>query len=152
MNRSATIAAIGGAVAAPGDRERQAEAVADFIRRAADYRWVGVYDVDDEIRIIGWSGAGPPAYPQFPRTEGLTGAAVADGVTVVANDVANDPRYLEAFGDTRAEIIVPVVVDGVVRGTIDVESSVPDVFADDDRTFLEQCAAAALPLWTSRDD
>ena len=123
--------------------------MADAIRRAGDYRWVGVYDVGEtEIRIVAWSGGGPPAYPAFPRTQGLSGAAVAGARTVVANDVANDPRYLEAFGDTRAEIIVPVVVDGTVRGTIDVESATPNAFARADEEFLETCAAAALPLWS----
>jgi GAF domain-containing protein len=143
-----TLTAIARAAAGTHERERRAADVADAIRRSGDYRWVGVYDVDDtEIAIVAWSGAGPPAYPRFARTQGLSGAAVASGQTVVANDVAGDPRYLEAFGDTRAEIIVPVSVDGVVRGTVDVESAVADAFTRRDQEFLEQCAAAAAPLW-----
>jgi putative methionine-R-sulfoxide reductase with GAF domain len=143
------VAAITGALATAGSRAEAARAVADAVRAAGGYRWVGVYDVDErEVAIIAWSGDGPPAHPRFPRTNGLTGAAVASGETVVVNDVASDPRYLDAFGDTRAEIIVPVTgTDGVVRGTIDVESDVAGAFAADDQAFLEACARAARPLW-----
>ena len=44
--------------------------------------------------------------------------------------MAEDPRYLTAFGSTQSEIIVPVV-DSAKRkvvGTIDVESEEKDTF------------------------
>jgi L-methionine (R)-S-oxide reductase len=144
-----TVAVITRAVERGGSRTDAARIVAEAVRAARGYRWVGVYDVDaSEVAIIAWSGAGPPAHPRFARTQGLTGAAVASGETVVANDVASDPRYLDAFGDTRAEVIVPVRgTDGVVRGTIDVESDVAHAFSAGDVAFLEACARAARPLW-----
>ena len=144
-----TLAEIVRVVAAAGPRRDAAQRIAEAIRRARDYRWVGVYDVEaHEVAIIAWSGAGPPAHARFARTQGLTGAAVASAQTVVVNDVADDPRYLDAFGDTRAEIIVPVVSgDGAVCGTIDVESDVAGAFTADDRAFLESCARMARPLW-----
>jgi putative methionine-R-sulfoxide reductase with GAF domain len=149
ISRSDALTEIAEAATSQRRREIRAAAIANTIRRSGDYRWVGIYDVDDEeIAILAWSGVGPPAFPRFARTEGLSGAAAATGQTVVVNDVAGDPRYLEAFGDTRAEIIVPVSsAEEVVRGTIDVESAVPNAFGPDDQLFLEQCAAAALPLW-----
>src|ERR687885_1431279 len=83
------------------DRERRAASVADIIRDAGHYRWVGLYDVgDQEIVNLAWSGAGAPAHPRFSRFRGLSGAAVASAMTVVSNDVAHDPRYLTAFPDT----------------------------------------------------
>jgi L-methionine (R)-S-oxide reductase len=138
------------AVVAADSRRDGARQVADLIRRARDYRWVGVYDVEaHEVAIIAWSGAGQPSHPRFARTRGLTGAAVATAQTVVVNDVAADPRYLDAFGDTRAEIIVPVVSGaGDVCGTIDVESDVAGAFTADDQAFLESCARIARPLWS----
>ena len=147
-DRSAAVAAIAETAVSADHREHRAAAIAEIVRRSGDYRWVGIYDVgDEEIAIVAWSGSGPPSYPRFPRTQGLSGAAAASGETVVVDDVASDPRYLEAFGDTRAEIIVPVLVDGIVRGTVDVESAIADAFGRADRAFLEQCAEAALPLW-----
>jgi GAF domain-containing protein len=131
-------------------REAKAVRIAETIRSAGDYRWVGIYEVSgEEIAVIGWSGPGGPAHPRFPVTQGLSGAAVASGETVMVGDVSKDPRYLTAFGSTRSEIIVPVVdrAGRKVVGTIDVESEQADAFSEEDRTALERCAAAVGELW-----
>jgi L-methionine (R)-S-oxide reductase len=131
-------------------REEKAARVAEAIRRACDYRWVGIYEVmEDEIANIAFDGPEAPVYPRFPITQGLSGAAVASGETVFAGDVAEDPRYLTAFGSTRSEIIVPVV-EGAKRkvvATIDVESEEKDAFSEADRSALEHCAVAVAGLF-----
>jgi GAF domain-containing protein len=92
------------------DRAAKARRIADAIRQSGNYRWVGIYEVDEqEIAAIAWSGIGTPAYPRFPVTQGLSGHAVATRSTVISNDVASDPRYLTAFGSTQSEIIVPII-------------------------------------------
>jgi putative methionine-R-sulfoxide reductase with GAF domain len=147
-DRAAILAAIARVATAAGPRPPRAASIADLIRHAGDYRWVGLYAVGEkEIAIFAWSGAGPPAHLRFPRSRGLSGVAAATKQTVVSNDVARDPRYLTAFADTGSEIIIPVSVDGAVRGTVDVESALTDAFGPGDQAFLEQCAAASLPLW-----
>ena len=109
-----------------------------------------MYEVTEtEVAILGYAGPGAPAYPRFPRTDGLTAAAVATGQAVVADDVTADPRYLTAFGSTRSEMIVPVVgADGATAlGTIDVESDRVAAFGDDERELVERVAVASLPLY-----
>ena len=133
-------------------RDVRAGGIIEAIRAARDYRWVGLYDVGaDEIAAIAWTGGDPPAHPRFPRTQGLSGSAVADKKTVFANDVAADPRYLDTLGSTRAEIIVPVLdrATGEVVGTIDVASDRTAAFDERDVDFLEACAQAAAALWNS---
>jgi len=137
-----------------GDRDRvgMAKQLAEAIRPLGDYRWVGIYDVSPEfVSVIAWSGPGGPAVPTFPVTQGLTGAAIRQRIAIVVGDVKKDQRYLTCLGSTRSEIIVPVLHPEHRRviGTIDVESDQPDAFSDEDQEILEQCAEAALPLWTS---
>jgi putative methionine-R-sulfoxide reductase with GAF domain len=69
---------------------------------------------------------------------------------VVVGDVTADERYLEALGDTRSEIIVPVLDPGGGRviGTLDVESEHRAAFGPADQRALEDAAAALLPLWS----
>jgi GAF domain-containing protein len=132
------------------DQVPKAERIAEVIRLASHYRWVGIYEVDDrEIVNIARSGAGAPTYPRFPVTRGLSGHAVASRSTVISNDVANDPRYLTAFESTRSEIIVPIIspTDGSVIGTIDVESERKNAFSEEARMALEECAHAVARLW-----
>jgi L-methionine (R)-S-oxide reductase len=142
--------AIASAVSGRAERAEKAKQVAELIRGGRNYRWVGIYDVDPEmVSIIAYSGASAPAYPQFPVTRGLTGAAIREKKTVVVGDVRSDPRYLTAFGSTLSEIIIPVVDEktGAVIGTIDVESEQANAFSLDDQNLLEQCARVAQPLW-----
>jgi GAF domain-containing protein len=131
-----------------GDRTIRAKDAAECIRLARHFHWVGLYDVTpSEICAIAWTGMTPPAYPAFPRTQGLNGAAVAEGRPVIVNDVRKDPRYLTTFGATLAEAIVPIRAGGTIVGTVDVESDRVDAFTADDERFLKECAVALASLW-----
>src|ERR687886_2904913 len=89
-------------------REAKAVRIAETIRSAGDYRWVGVYEVSaEEIVVIGWSGPGGPAHPRFPVTQGLSGAAVASRETVVAGGGRKKPPPPTAFWSPPPRIIVP---------------------------------------------
>ena len=93
------------------ERPMKGRQAAELIREARSYRWVGLYDVSaSEIAAIAWTGTTAPAYPRFPVAQGLSGAAVATRQPVIVQDVAQDPRYLTAFGSTRSEAIFPVAV------------------------------------------
>jgi L-methionine (R)-S-oxide reductase len=130
-------------------RDERARAVAAEIRAAGNYRWVGIYDVTaSEVRIIGYSGPGAPAYPTFPRDKGLTGEMLRTGQTVAVGDVKKDPNYLTAFGTTRSEMIIPVRVNDRIAGTIDVESERIDAFTDADRAALERVAQTLAPFFS----
>jgi L-methionine (R)-S-oxide reductase len=139
------------AIAARSDeRVTRAKEAADCIRIARNFHWVGLYEVtSSEIRAIAWTGSTPPAFPTFPRTSGLNGAAVATGRPVIINDVRKDPRYLTTFSASLAEAIVPVWSGTRVVGTIDVESDRVNAFSADDEQFLKQCAVILEPLWAA---
>jgi L-amino acid N-acyltransferase YncA/putative methionine-R-sulfoxide reductase with GAF domain len=128
----------------------EAERFAAGVRASGDFRWVGVYDVTpDEVILLGFSGAGPPAYPRFSSNAGLTGAAIAAGRPVVANDVASDPRYLTAFASTGSELIVPILDErSRTVGTLDVESDRRGTFGPEDVERLSAFAATMVRLFT----
>lgn len=135
------------------DRATKAKRLAEMIQKLGGYRWVGVYDVGAElVSIIAWSGPSAPEFPTFPAAKGLTSAAINEKKTLIVGDVRNDPRYLIAFGNTRSEIIVPVLDPSGERviGTVDVESEKANAFSPSDQQMIEQCAQAALPLWLLR--
>lgn len=137
------------------DRTTKASHAAQAIRAAGGYRWVGIYDVTDQlVANLAWSGPGPPAHPVFPPTQGLTSTAITTRATVLVGDITADERYLQALSDTRSEIIVPVLDpgNGRVIGTLDVESQRRAAFGPADQRALEGAAAALLPLWTIFDD
>lgn len=141
---------IQGVLATEDRRTAAAERVAELIRRRGAYRWVGIYAVeDDEIAALAWSGPQEPAHPRFPASDGLCGAAVRSRATVAVGDVTKDPRYLTTLQSTRSEIVVPIVdlATRTALGVIDVESEQLNAFSDEDRQFLEECAAALVRLF-----
>ncbi len=146
------LSALSEIVAAGGRRAAQFRGVADVIRAAGPFRWVGLYRVEwDEkmVRNIVWSGPMAPAFSSFELTKGLTGSAISLKKTVNVGSVLRDSRYLTALGSTESEIIVPVfnaIGDSVV-GTIDIESDKSNAFDSDTQDMLERCAKVIQPLW-----
>ena len=116
--------------------------MAEMIRAACDYRFVGIYKIiRGDFVIVAKTGKCPPAYPRFPITQGLAGAAVEAKQTIMVADVHKDPRYLPTFGSTQSEIVVPVMTEtGKAVGLIDVESAKLNAFTENDRDFLEHAA------------
>ena len=132
------------------ERALRARLAAEYIRAAGNYHWVGLYNVTpSHISAVAWTGTTAPAFPTFPRSQGINGAAVAAGAPVLVQDVRQDPRYLTTFGATRAEAIFPVRgPNDVVVGTIDVESDRINAFSEEDERYLQECAVALAPLWS----
>jgi L-methionine (R)-S-oxide reductase len=130
-------------------RTEGAKRVAEWIAANRGYRWVGIYEVTAmDIGMIACTGSTPPAFPRFPVSRGLCGAAVASKSTVNVGNVQEDPRCLTTFGSTRSEIIVPVFAsDSRVVGLVDVESDALNAFERADETFLADCAAVIAPLF-----
>lgn len=139
---------IAAAVAMPIKRGERARAAADVIRHGTAQRWVGIYTVTDSSVVNeAWSGPGPPAFPTFRRDRGLTAHALRAQAPALSNDVANDPRYLSNQDDSGSELILPVVRDGHVVGTLDVESNEVGAFDGASIASLELCARALSALW-----
>lgn len=133
---------LGAFMLAGGCAKKRIKEVAEMIREARDYRWVGIYKVTPkEFVILTGTGEEPPAYPRFPLTQGLCGAVLESRRAVVVGDVRKDSRYLPTFHTTRSEIIIPIVNEQKhVVGMLDAESEKTNAFGTDDRQFLERAA------------
>jgi len=111
--------------------------------RLPSYNWVGFYmldPADSAMLVLGPFHGAPTPHVRIPVTEGICGAAVAQGETVIVDDVSADPRYLACSLETRSEIVVPIRVRGKIVGEIDIDSHELRAFGAGDRRFLEQCA------------
>ena len=132
-------------------RGQKAKLIAEKIRNAKGYSWVGLYDVTEkDIHLISYAGRSEPAFTSFPNDKGLNGRANLEKRTVIVNDIDRDEDYLLTFSDTQSEIVVPVFdTNGkTVKGTIDVESEQENAFGQEDAAFLEECATSIQSLWS----
>jgi GAF domain-containing protein len=121
----------------------QTSMVEKMARSFLHFNWVGFYmldPTDDQMLVVGPYFGNPTPHVRIPVNEGICGAAVERGETVVVHDVDSDPRYLSCSIETRSEIVVPIYTGGRVVGEIDIDSHSPAAFSDDDRVFLEEVA------------
>jgi L-methionine (R)-S-oxide reductase len=112
--------------------------------RLLHYDWVGFYMLapdDRTMLVLGPFHGAPTEHVRIPVAQGICGAAVAMGETIVVDDVAADPRYLSCSIETRSEIVVPIRAHGAIVGEIDIDSHAPAAFGAKDRSFVEECAA-----------
>jgi L-methionine (R)-S-oxide reductase len=132
------------AQAATGIVAVQEFCVSRMTDRLPHYNWAGFYMLDwndPGTLVLGAFRGAPTEHVRIPVTQGICGAAVAQGNTVVIDDVAADPRYLACSLETKSEIVVPIRVAGEIVGEIDIDSHSLSAFGDEDRAFLEECAA-----------
>ena len=91
------------------ERKQKAKLIAEKIRDAKGYSWIGLYDVTKkDIHLISYAGRSEPTFISFPNDKGLNGRANLEKRTVIVNDIDRDEDYLLTFSDTQSEIVVPV--------------------------------------------
>ena len=87
--------------------------------------------------------SGLPDDPMRRLGRGIVGHVIATGETVIAPDVTHDPRYLVGRAATRSEVAVPIVVEGLPIGALNVESDRLRGYDDGDVDLLRFIADAA---------
>ena len=131
------------ASSAPTLESLQQKVVEVLSRDLAHYSWTGFYmlDPDDaDTLLLGPFVGDPTPHVRIPVTQGICGAAVASGETVIVDDVSADPRYLSCSIKTKSEIVVPIYAHGKVIGEIDIDSHDPAAFTQEDQSLLEEIA------------
>jgi len=121
-------------------------------KELSHYNWAGFYMLDPgdpKTLVLGAFVGEPTPHVRIPVSEGICGAAVASGVTVIVDDVNADPRYLSCSIRTKSEIVVPIRAYGKVEGEIDIDSHTSAAFTGADRSFLEE-AARIVGTWVEQ--
>ena len=103
--------------------------------------WAGFYRVVDGALVLG-PFIGKPACIRIAFGQGVCGAAAGTGETQLVRDVLAFPGHIACDGDSRSELVVPVVREGAVIAVIDLDSPVLARFDAEDAAGIEALAAA----------
>ncbi len=106
--------------------------------------WCGFYLVREGELVLG-PFQGKPACVRIALGKGVCGTAAARRETLVVPDVHAFPGHIACDAASRSEIVVPIVVDGQLRGVLDVDAPETDRFDAEDRAGLEAFVAALVP-------
>lgn len=141
--RAEALTAVRAAIdAAPSLEAALDETVALLKAHLPLYTWAGVYLLEGDTLVLGPYRGKPSPHTRIPLHRGICGAAASQQQTIIVDNVQADPRYLACSIETRSEIVVPIMRDGIVYGEIDIDSDLTAAFGEIDRTFLESVAAA----------
>lgn len=75
--------------------------------------------------------------------QGITGAVLVEGRPIIVKDVTQDARYIPGVAGAHSEIAAPLVVDELIIGVLDAETSTPRSFSDEDLDFFTLFASQA---------
>ena len=103
------------------------------------YNWVGFYfrNGDKEELLLGPYVGAPTDHTVIPFGKGICGQVAVSNENFVVPDVAAQDNYIACSITVKAEIVVPVFVNGENIGQIDIDSNTPDPFTEADEQFLE---------------
>ena len=123
------------------DLDELLQKVPQLISRLSKFQAFAVYLLDEkgEQLSIAYSVGYPEERARTLRLkvgEGLVGTAVADGQSMVVNDVHADPRYVEAVPGSCAEVVAPMRRKGRVIGALNMLSDTAGVYTEIDAMIL----------------
>ena len=116
------------------------QALCDLLRESvAYYDWVGFYfkNGDKEELKLGPFAGEPTDHTIIPFGKGICGQVAVSNQNFVVPDVAAQDNYIACSITVKAEIVVPLFVNGENVGQIDIDSNTPDPFSVEDERFLE---------------
>ena len=105
----------------------------------AYYNWVGFYFKNgdkDELKLGPYVGE-PTDHIIIPFGKGICGQVAVSNQNFVVPDVAAQDNYIACSITVKAEIVIPIFVNGQNMGQIDIDSNTPDPFTEADERFLE---------------
>jgi len=120
-NRARGRASLEDRLAAATDAREACSAVADHLWQQGGLMPSAYLVRDGVLRCLAQRGLWQ-VLDGMPPGVGITGQVFATATTRLVPDVRASPDYLEAIPGVVAELCVPVLVDGVAAGSINVES------------------------------
>ncbi len=103
------------------------------------YDWVGFYFKNgdkNELKLGPYAGD-KTDHTIIPFGKGICGQVAVSNQNFVVPDVKAQDNYIACSIHVKAEIVIPLFVNGENIGQIDIDSHTPDPFTEADERFLE---------------
>ena len=115
----------------------------------AELNWAGFYltrpnKKGDGKELLVGPFQGKVACARIPFGRGVCGAAAEQRTTQLVPDVHAFPGHIACDSASNAEIVIPLIKDGVVLGVFDIDSPTLNRFSQEDQTGLESLVAAFM--------
>jgi L-methionine (R)-S-oxide reductase len=98
--------------------------------------WMGIYVLRDNDLVLG-PFQGKPACVRIPTGKGVCGTAAATLETQRVANVHEFSGHIPCDDASQSEIVVPLVIDGVLVGVLDIDSPTTGRFGETDQAGIE---------------
>ena len=138
-------------LAGTNDVQEMAQLVVEELHETFAFYLAAVQRLDDDqtLRLVAGSGALAEVMSEFLLGEqslqdGVNGRVARCGKTALVADTREDPDYIQRDPktDPRSELSVPIVVDGVVWGVLNIESPEAGGLNESDAVLVETIASS----------
>jgi GAF domain-containing protein len=114
--------------------------ICEYLEANIDYyNWVGFYFKNGdkhELKLGPYVGE-PTDHTIIPFGKGICGQVAVSNKNFVVPDVSAQDNYIACSISVKAEIVIPIFVNGENIGQIDIDSNTPNPFTEADERFLE---------------
>ncbi|MDB2607190.1 GAF domain-containing protein [Zobellia sp.] len=128
------------------------QGVCELLKKTVShYDWVGFYFKNgdkQELKLGPYAGA-PTDHTIIPFGKGICGQVAVSNQNFVVPDVQAQDNYIACSITVKAEIVVPLFINGENVGQIDIDSNTPDPFTAEDERFLEFINAEVAKIYTA---
>ena len=106
----------------------------------SDINWVGFYLYQDNELVLG-PFQGKVACYRIPLGKGVCGTAALSGHIQRVADVHQFPGHIACDCASNAEIVLPLIKNGLLVGVLDIDSTTLNRFDEEDEKGLKQLSA-----------
>ena len=107
-------------------------------KRVQKYHWVGYYMNDEKNKrlVLKCFSGKPTSHKIIPYGKGVCGQVANKKKTIIVDDVESEENYISCNIDVKSEIVVPLFLNNIIMGQIDIDSNFPSAFNSHDELFL----------------
>ena len=107
-------------------------------KRIEKYHWVGYYMNDEKNKrlVLKCFSGKPTSHKIIPYGKGVCGQVANKKKTIIVDDVESEENYISCNIDVKSEIVVPLFLNNIIIGQIDIDSNFPSAFNSHDELFL----------------
>jgi L-methionine (R)-S-oxide reductase len=121
-----------------------------LFRSLQNVNWVGFYITEGSDLVLG-PFQGTPATARIPFGKGVCGHVAAAQQTIIVPDVNKFPGHIACDPASQSEIVVPLLNWGKLLGVLDIDSTSPNRFDEDDQEGLEMLVSVFVSSQVTDD-
>lgn len=111
------------------------------IQQTFNHWWCGFYLINTAGKLELGPFQGPVACTLIDYGKGVCGTAWERKESIVVPDVHQFEGHIACSSESNSEIVVPLIINGEIKGVLDIDSRAFSSFDETDRVYLEKLLA-----------